>query len=247
MRASCVVLTRHRYPSDSASRVPVWLACAGLLRRSAADDRAVRAPREGRDPHLDHRDDHFRDHRRGHRRHRSVLIRRTGSTRRAGTSTSPAWPDKMVETPDFSLLGNFSLFGSFESAGVVTALLFIFTLLLADFFDTMGTMTAIGAEAGLLDKDGTPPNTQRILIVDSIAAAAGGAASDIEQHVVHRVGVRCRRGCAHRARKCGDGRAVPVRDDLRSAGRDHPERGGYACPGPRRLPDDDAGEEHRLG
>ncbi len=90
---------------------------------------------------------------------------------------SPAWPDKLVETPDFSLLGNFSLFGSFESAGVVTALLFIFTLLLADFFDTMGTMTAIGAEAGLLDKDGTPPNTQQILIVDSIAAAAGGAAS----------------------------------------------------------------------
>jgi AGZA family xanthine/uracil permease-like MFS transporter len=41
----------------------------------------------------------------------------------------------------------------------------------------MGTMTAIGAEAGLLDERGNPPNTQRILIVDSIAAAAGGAAS----------------------------------------------------------------------
>jgi adenine/guanine/hypoxanthine permease len=41
----------------------------------------------------------------------------------------------------------------------------------------MGTMTAIGAEAGLLDEEGNPPNTRRILIVDSIAAAAGGAAS----------------------------------------------------------------------
>src|ERR687897_734724 len=40
----------------------------------------------------------------------------------------------------------------------------------------MGTMTAVGAEAGLLDKAGTPPNTQRILVVDSVAAAAGGAA-----------------------------------------------------------------------
>ncbi|MBA2697355.1 MAG: NCS2 family permease [Nocardioidaceae bacterium] len=89
----------------------------------------------------------------------------------------PAWPDKVLDTPDFSLLGNFSLFGSFAEAGAVTALLFVFTLLLADFFDTMGTMTAIGAEAGLLDEEGTPPNTQRILIVDSIAAAAGGAAS----------------------------------------------------------------------
>src|SRR5207237_8899448 len=62
------------------------------------------------------------------------------------------------------------------SAGAVTAILLVFTLLLADFFDTMGTMTAIGAEAGLLDEDGIPPNTQRILIVDSVAAAAGGAA-----------------------------------------------------------------------
>ena len=41
----------------------------------------------------------------------------------------------------------------------------------------MGTMTAIGAEAGLLDEEGMPPNTQRILIVDSLAAVAGGAAS----------------------------------------------------------------------
>jgi len=53
----------------------------------------------------------------------------------------------------------------------------VFTLMLADFFDTMGTMTAIGAEAGLLDAEGIPPSSQRILVVDSIAAAAGGAAS----------------------------------------------------------------------
>ncbi len=46
--------------------------------------------------------------------------------------------------------------------------------MLADFFDTMGTMTAIGAEAGLLDEDGKPPHTERILVVDSLAAAAGG-------------------------------------------------------------------------
>lgn len=89
----------------------------------------------------------------------------------------PALPDKLVEVPDFELLGNFNLLGSWENAGLVTVVLLIFTLLLADFFDTMGTMTAIGAEAGLLDEQGNPPNTKRILIVDSIAAAAGGAAS----------------------------------------------------------------------
>ena len=88
----------------------------------------------------------------------------------------PGMPDKLVDVPDFATLGEFSLLGSFEAVGVVSALLLVFTLMLADFFDTMGTMTAIGAEAGLLDETGTPPSTQRILIVDSVAAAAGGAA-----------------------------------------------------------------------
>ena len=90
---------------------------------------------------------------------------------------APAVPDTWAETPDFGLLGEFSLLGSWDRIGFIAAALFVFTLLLADFFDTMGTMTAIGAEAGLLDEDGTPPNTQRILIVDSVAAAAGGAAA----------------------------------------------------------------------
>ncbi|GAA0610999.1 NCS2 family permease [Kribbella sandramycini] len=89
----------------------------------------------------------------------------------------PALPDQIFTTPNFDLVGEFNLFGSFERIGVISALLLIFTLMLADFFDTMGTMTAIGAEANLLDKDGNPPNSQRILIVDSVAAAAGGAAS----------------------------------------------------------------------
>ncbi|MGH8893132.1 MAG: NCS2 family permease [Actinomycetes bacterium] len=87
----------------------------------------------------------------------------------------PALPDSWVDTPDFGLLGEFSLLGSWDRVGFIAALLFVFTLLLADFFDTMGTMTAIGAEADLLDEDGTPVNAQRILVVDSVAAAAGGA------------------------------------------------------------------------
>jgi len=89
----------------------------------------------------------------------------------------PRLPDTWVDTPDFGLLGQFSLLGSWDRVGIVATLLFIFTLLLAVFFDTMGTMTAIGAEAGLLDDEGNPPNAQRILAVDSIAAAAGGAAA----------------------------------------------------------------------
>jgi AGZA family xanthine/uracil permease-like MFS transporter len=91
----------------------------------------------------------------------------------------PKLPDSvgaMADVPDFGLLGSFSLLGSWDRVGFIAAALFVFTLLLADFFDTMGTVTAIGAEAGLLDEEGMPPKTQRILIVDSIGAAAGGAA-----------------------------------------------------------------------
>ncbi len=89
----------------------------------------------------------------------------------------PTWPDSVAATPDFGLLGRFSLLGSWDRVGFVAGVLLVFTLMLADFFDTMGTMTAIAAEAGLLDEAGTPPNAQRILVVDSIAAVAGGAAS----------------------------------------------------------------------
>jgi len=88
----------------------------------------------------------------------------------------PALPDSIASTPDFSLLGQFNLLGSFSKISFVSAVLLVFTLLLSDFFDTVGTVTAIGHEAGLIDKDGNVPNNDRILLVDSLAAAAGGAA-----------------------------------------------------------------------
>ncbi len=70
-----------------------------------------------------------------------------------------------------------STLASYDAAAFIAIALLIFTLLLADFFDTMGTMTAIGAEAGLLDEEGVPPKPEAILVVDSLAAVAGGAAS----------------------------------------------------------------------
>ena len=87
----------------------------------------------------------------------------------------PALPEKIIATPDFSLLGSFNLLGSFDRISAVAAILLIFTLLLSDFFDTVGTVTAIGHEAGLIDKEGNVPNNDKILLVDSIAAVAGGA------------------------------------------------------------------------
>ena len=87
----------------------------------------------------------------------------------------PALPDDVIATPDFSLLGQFNLLGSFSRISAVAAILLVFTLLLSDFFDTVGTVTAIGHESNLIDKDGNVPNNDRILLVDSLAAVAGGA------------------------------------------------------------------------
>jgi AGZA family xanthine/uracil permease-like MFS transporter len=89
----------------------------------------------------------------------------------------PKLPSSWFSTPDFGLLGRFDLLGSFSAVGAVTAILLVFTLMLADFFDTMGTVVAIGKEGDLLDDEGNPPHVERILVVDSLAAAAGGAAS----------------------------------------------------------------------
>jgi AGZA family xanthine/uracil permease-like MFS transporter len=89
----------------------------------------------------------------------------------------PAVPETIVATPDLGLLGQFSLFGSFQVIGVIASLLAIFSLMLSDFFDTMGTAFGLATEAELLDDDANIPHFESILVVDSIAAAAGGAAS----------------------------------------------------------------------
>ena len=89
----------------------------------------------------------------------------------------PAMPAEIVATPDFSLFGQFNLLGGFDRVPLVTAILLIFTLLLSDFFDTVGTVTAIGHESGLIDDEGNVPNNNKILFVDSLAAVAGGAGS----------------------------------------------------------------------
>jgi AGZA family xanthine/uracil permease-like MFS transporter len=90
-----------------------------------------------------------------------------------GITQAPA--GGIVVTPNFSTIGAFDVAKVFE-LGILTAILVIFTIMLADFFDTMGTATAIGEQAGLTDEEGHQPGIGRILLVDSLGAAAGGAA-----------------------------------------------------------------------
>ena len=89
----------------------------------------------------------------------------------------PKLPESVASTPDLGLLGHFNLFGSFSSIGVVAAILAIFSLMLSDFFDTMGTAFGLATEADLLDDEGNIPHFESILVVDSLAAVAGGVGS----------------------------------------------------------------------
>ena len=77
--------------------------------------------------------------------------------------------------PDFSTIGQFDVTNVW-SLGALTAILVIFTIMLADFFDTMGTATAIAEQAGLTDEEGRVPQIGPLLIVDSAGAVVGGAA-----------------------------------------------------------------------
>jgi adenine/guanine/hypoxanthine permease len=86
------------------------------------------------------------------------------------------WPEDIVQSPDFSLLGELS-FDSFATLGVVATLAWVFSLFLADFFDTMGTLVGVGKQAGYLTPEGELPDIRKPLLVDSLAAVAGGAAS----------------------------------------------------------------------
>ena len=85
-------------------------------------------------------------------------------------------PATFTATPDFSTLGAFDLTNVFTVLGLLAAVLTIFSFMLTDFFDTMGTATAISEQAGLVDEEGQPESIGRILLVDSVAAAVGGAA-----------------------------------------------------------------------
>jgi adenine/guanine/hypoxanthine permease len=99
------------------------------------------------------------------------------STDGAGFPTGTAsWPDDVYETPDLSLLGNFN-FDAFTELAFISAIVWAFSLFLADFFDTMGTLVGVGKPAGYLDADGRMRDIRKPLLVDSLAAVAGGASS----------------------------------------------------------------------
>ncbi|HEX4743994.1 MAG TPA: NCS2 family permease [Candidatus Limnocylindria bacterium] len=95
-------------------------------------------------------------------------------------STAPGkavMPESLVAVPDLSTAFQGINFQSIAIMGALAAALAVFTIMLSDFFDTMGTVIGIGGQAGWLDDQGRLPGARRVLLVDSVGAAFGGAMS----------------------------------------------------------------------
>jgi AGZA family xanthine/uracil permease-like MFS transporter len=85
-------------------------------------------------------------------------------------------PAAVVQWPDLSTFGRLD-FGVVARLGLLATVLVTFSIMLSDFFDTMGTIIGVGGKGGFLDAGGRLPRADRVLLVDSLGAVAGGVAN----------------------------------------------------------------------
>jgi AGZA family xanthine/uracil permease-like MFS transporter len=107
----------------------------------------------------------------------AVALNAALGSRAFPTPGAAVLPLHLFEAPDFSLVGRFDPWGIFRRVGPLGAALTLFSILLADFFDTLGTLVGVGAQAGYLDEEGRFRDVGKPLLVDSLAAVAGGICS----------------------------------------------------------------------
>jgi AGZA family xanthine/uracil permease-like MFS transporter len=87
-------------------------------------------------------------------------------------------PSSIAEWPGsdgFSTIGDALRPSTLADALTLALVPTIFALFMTDFFDTIGTAVAVGTAGGLVSRRGELPGLRRLLIVDSAAAAVGGA------------------------------------------------------------------------
>ena len=154
------------------------------------------------------------------------------------TAGTASWPSDVYEKPDLALLGNFN-FDAFTELAFISAVVWAFSLFLADFFDTMGTLVGVGKPAGYLDADGRHGGHPQAAARRLARRGRRRSGLDLVRDDLHRVRVRCRR---RRADRLGGGRlrgaVLPVHV-LRPDHRHGAAAGNGAGVDPRRLPDDD--------
>src|SRR4051794_3109531 len=106
-----------------------------------------------------------------------------------GVLDGPSGVAHLPHASDFSTIGD-SL-SHLGDALTVALIPVIFSLFMTDFFDTLGTAYGLGEAAGAIDENGQLPRIGRVLMVDSAAAAVGGAAgvSSVTTYVESGAGV----------------------------------------------------------
>ncbi len=115
----------------------------------------------------------------------------TGGTALAVGARLPAAWWAMPELGFLSLPGVQGMPGMFARLGALSGLLVVFSLLLTDFFDTMGSIIGVSSQLGDVDAEGRVEGLRPMLLVDSVAAIAGGAvgASSVTTYVESAAGV----------------------------------------------------------
>ena len=82
------------------------------------------------------------------------------------------WPDgAWLRLPRFDTVWQADLRSAFD----VRLLPLLLSIMMVDFFDTLGTVTAIAETGGLQDREGRIPRLRSILAIDSLSAMIGGA------------------------------------------------------------------------
>ncbi|OEV11507.1 MFS transporter, partial [Streptomyces nanshensis] len=95
---------------------------------------------------------------------------------------APEITGSLVSSPDFGLLGNVSFSGLGDVGGITVGVI-VFTLVLAGFFDAIGTIIGIGQQAGLADEQGRMPGLNKALTIDGAGGVVGGLAGASGQTV----------------------------------------------------------------
>jgi AGZA family xanthine/uracil permease-like MFS transporter len=117
----------------------------------------------------------------------AIVLGIVGTTLAALTFGFSHLPDDPLRMPHFDTAFQADLRSVFD----IRFLPILLSLVMVDFFDTLGTVTAIAETGHLHDADGRIPRLRSILAVDSISAAIGGilGVSSVTSYIESAAGV----------------------------------------------------------
>ena len=164
---------------------PIGIFVVGLALERRAGGTQGQGGAADRDPGLDGAGDH-------RERGEGPVDLGQRASRRSRTS--------VVDTPDFGLVGAFS-FDFFSVLGTATALAVVLSVMLSDFFDTMGTVIGLGGEMKMLDGEREAPRHQAGPVGRLARGRGRRRRLGVVEHHLHRERVGDLRGRADRARR----------------------------------------------